>query len=130
MADDLGPLSGLEGIWEGDKGNDQSPDDDRVSVETNQFRERITFAPTGQVDNHSQTLFGLRYSTTAWRIGADDPFHEELGYWLWDGAAKQVMRCFMVPRGSTIMAGGTSTPDATKLEMSAKAGDGAKSTPQ
>jgi len=86
------------------------------------YRERMTFAPTGVVENHQQRLFGLRYATTAWRLGADDPFHEELGYWLWDGAAKQVLRCFMVPRGVTVIAGGTAEPDATRFELAAEVG--------
>ena len=89
-AGELGPLSGLEGTWEGDKGTDQAPDDDRSQVETNKFRERMTFAPTGLVENHEQKLYGLRYATTAWRLGEDEPFHEELGYWLWDAGAKAI----------------------------------------
>ena len=27
MSDELGPLAGLEGIWEGEKGTDTAPDD-------------------------------------------------------------------------------------------------------
>ena len=119
---ELGPLHGLIGTWEGDKGHDESPDDDRVSTEVNLYRERIVFEPTGCVDNHEQHMFGLRYAMTAWRIGVDDSFHEELGYWLWDGERKQVMRCFMVPRGVTILAGGTAEADASRFELSAEVG--------
>jgi hypothetical protein len=122
MGQELGPLAGLEGIWEGDQGTDNAPDDDRVSVEVNRYRERMTFAATGLVENHEQQLYGLRYATTAWRIGADDPFHEELGYWLWDAEAKQVLRCFMIPRGVTVIAGGTAEPDATSFELAAEVG--------
>ncbi len=120
--DELGPLSGLIGVWEGDQGTDKAPDDDPTQTETNAYRERITFDPTGLVENHAQKLYGLRYTTTAWRIGEDDPFHEELGYWLWDAAAKQVLRCFMVPRGVTIIAGGTAEPDASGFELAAAIG--------
>ena len=119
---ELGPLSGLEGIWEGGKGIDQAPDDDPAQVETNRYRERMTFAPTGLVANHQQKLYGLRYATTAWRLGEEDPFHEELGYWLWDAGAKQVLRCFMVPRGVTVIAGGTAEPDASSFRLSAEVG--------
>jgi len=122
MADELGPLAGLVGIWEGDKGTDKAPDDDRVSTETNEFRERMTFDPTGLVENHSQSLYGLRYTTTAWRLGEEDPFHEELGYWLWDADAKQVLRCFMVPRGVTVIAGGTAEAEASSFELAAEVG--------
>lgn len=117
----LGPLAHLAGIWEGDKGDDTAPSDDR-GTETNKFRERITFEPMGPVNNHEQVLYGLRYATTAWRLGEDSPFHEELGYWLWDAKAKQVLRCFMVPRGVTVIAGGTVEPDAKSFELAAEAG--------
>ncbi len=66
----LGPLAPLAGVWEGEKGDDTAPDEDRAGVETNKFRERITFEPMGPVNNHEQALYGLRYTTTAWRVGA------------------------------------------------------------
>ena len=97
------------------------PESDRQKA-VSQYRERMVFEPTGRVDNHEQTLFGLRYSTKAWRIGAPDPFHEEVGYWMWDAASKLVIRCFMPPRGMTILAGGTVEPDATEFSLEAEAG--------
>ena len=72
--------------------------------------------------DQEQVLYGLRYSTKAWRLGEENPFHEELGYWLWDFKAKQVLRCFIVPRGVTVMAGGTVEPDAKTFELFAEAG--------
>ncbi|GJL80303.1 MAG: FABP family protein [Nitrospinaceae bacterium] len=126
MTDDivqkLGPLAPLAGIWEGDKGDDKAPADDRTKTETNKFRERMTFDPCGPVNNHEQKLYGLRYSITAWQLGADEPFHEELGYWLWDANAKQVLRCFIVPRGVAVIAGGTVEPDAKAFKLSADVG--------
>ena len=118
----LGPLAPLAGTWEGDKGDDTAPDDDPTRTEINKFRERLTLDPFGPVDNHAQKLFGLRYSTTAWRLGEDSPFHEELGYWLWDPAEKQVMRCFIVPRGVSVIAGGMVEPDAREFNLSADVG--------
>lgn len=118
---ELGPLAGLAGTWEGDKGDDTAPSDDR-GTEKNLYRERITFAPIPPVQNHEQTLYGLRYATTAWRIGEPDPFHEELGYWLWDPKAKQVLRCFLVPRGVAVIAGGTAESDAKTFTLSADVG--------
>ncbi|MDQ6996474.1 MAG: heme-binding beta-barrel domain-containing protein, partial [Mariprofundus sp.] len=64
----------------------------------------------------------LRYATTVWPLGADDPFHEETGYWLWDAKAGQVMRCFMVPRGVTILAGGKAQADVRGFSMTADVG--------
>lgn len=118
----LGPLAVLEGRWSGEKGSDTAPDDDPREKEINRYREEMVFEPTGLVANHAQQLYGLRYRTTAWRTDEGEPFHEELGYWLWDAAEKQVLRCFMVPRGVTVMAGGTAEPDATAFELNATLG--------
>ena len=125
MGDDalkyLGPLAALAGVWEGDKGADVAPSDDR-GTERNAFRERLTFEPFGPVNNHEQRLYGLRYSTVTRRLDEEAPFHEETGYWLWDVAAKQVLRCFIVPRGVTVLAGGTVEPNATSFQIAADAG--------
>ena len=100
MGDDLikylGPLAALAGVWEGDKGADVAPDDNR-GTEQNAYRERLTFEPFGPVNNHEQQLYGLRYATVAWRLSDGAPFHEETGYWLWDAAAKQVLPTPPVP---------------------------------
>ena len=116
-----GPLAQLAGVWEGEKGDDTAPSDDR-GTEKNLFRERMEFVPIGPTLNHEQTLYGLRYATTAWRIGETAPFHEELGYWLWDAKEKQVLRCFMVPRGVTVIAGGTVEPNAKSFQLTATVG--------
>ncbi len=117
----LGPLAALAGIWEGTKGDDTAPSDDR-GVEKNKFRERIEFVPFKPEPNHEQVLYGLRYRTMAWRSGESTPFHEELGYWLWDAKEKQVMRCFLVPRGVTVFAGGMVQPDAKAFQLEAVLG--------
>ena len=115
----LGPLAPLVGIWEGNKGVDISPAKDG-SKETH-FRERITFEPLGPVVNGPQVLYGLRYATTAWPLIQEQPFHEEVGYWLWDAEQEQVMRCFIVPRGVVVNAGGNAAPDAQRFSMAAEA---------
>lgn len=117
----LGPLAALAGNWEGDKGEDVAPSDDR-GTEENAYRERLVFEPFGPVNNHEQTLYGLRYQTTAFRLGEADSFHEETGYWLWDPAEKQVLRSFMIPRGVTVLAGGTVDPGAKTFQLAAEAG--------
>jgi hypothetical protein len=123
---ELGPLGALQGIWEGDRGNDLAPSDKPTNNRgpvTSPFRERMTFEPTGRVDNHEQQLFGLRYSTRAWRIGAPDGFHEEVGYWLYEPATGLILRSFMPPRGLTVLAGGTAPATARRFSLEAKAGD-------
>lgn len=126
----LGPLAALAGTWQGDQGIDSSPSKNGA-VETG-YRERIVFEPMGPVENGPQKLYGLRYSTTAWPLDADDPFHEELGYWMWDANAKQVMRCFMVPRVVTVNAMGSAEADDSSFSLSADVGsetDGILSNP-
>lgn len=80
------------------------------------------FEPLGPVKNGPQALYGLRYSTVCWRLGEDDPFHEELGYWLWDKDRKQVMRCFLVPHGVFVNADGYVEKDARSFHLEAEAG--------
>ncbi|MZG53704.1 MAG: DUF1794 domain-containing protein [Nitrospinae bacterium] len=118
----LGPLAPLAGTWEGDKGDDIAPDDDKKSEENNKFREQMILEPMGPVRNHEQTLYGLRYSLTAWRIGEADAFHEDRGYYLWDPDNKQAMRCTIVPRGVSIIAGGTVEPNAKEFSLAAEVG--------
>ncbi len=117
----LGPLGPLAGIWEGDQGIDIAPSRKYGHKET-PFRERMSFEPFGPVVNGLQNLYALRYHTTAWPIGDDNPFHEEVGYWLWDAEAKQVLRCFIVPRGIAVEAGGSAEPDAKTMTMTAEVG--------
>ncbi len=116
----LGPLAPLMGEWEGGEGVDVAPEGD--GEKRTQFRERICFDPMGPVENGPQVLYGLRYSTIAWPLGEDDPFHEEVGYWLWDAANRQVMRCFIVPRGVVVNAGGEADPGARQFAMRAEVG--------
>ena len=120
IVDNLGPLAPLAGVWEGDSGMDIS----RVQSEEKEtkYREKVIFEPLGPVKNGPQLLYGLRYSMTAWRLGEDDAFHEELGYWLWDAGNKQVLRCFMVPRGVLINAGGESDEDSKSFHLEADVG--------
>jgi hypothetical protein len=126
FSSELGPLGPLQGIWEGERGNDVAPSDkpaDDRQPTTSHYRERMVFEPTGPVDNHEQKLYGLRYSTKAWRIGSADPFHEELGYWMVEPATGLILRCFMPPRGMTILAGGTAPAEARRFSLEARAGD-------
>lgn len=117
----LGPLAALAGTWESGGGKDVAPSDDR-GTERNDYRERVVFTPFGPTDNHEQKLFGLKYAVTAWRLTEPDPFHEEMGFWLWDAAEKQVMRCFVVPRGISVLAGCTTESHAKSFEVQAKLG--------
>jgi hypothetical protein len=117
-----GPLAGLIGTWEGDQGLDVAYQHSKGEIGETKYRERATFSPFGPVDNGTQCVYGLDYRMSAWREGEEDPFHTEIGYWLWDKADSQVMRCFMVPRGSTILAGGPAQDSDTTFTMQAQCG--------
>ena len=51
-----------------------------------------------------------------------DPFHDEVGYMLWDKIHGQVIRCFAVPRGLAILAGGDAGPRDRVLTFAATPG--------
>lgn len=119
---DLGPLAGLVGTWEGADGLDVAFHNATDAVGDTPYRERTVFNPFGPVDNGRQCLYGLDYRMAAWRGDEVDPFHTEVGYWLWDAGAGQVMRCFVVPRGSMVLAGGPASADAKTFTMTAEVG--------
>jgi hypothetical protein len=58
-----------------------------------------------------------------WRTDEENPFHTEVGYWLWDGDTGEVMRGFVVPRGIVVLAGGTASADADSFVLKAALGD-------
>jgi len=113
-------LAPLAGIWESNQGLDTS----RIHGEETitKFREKIVFEPLGPVTNGPQELYGLRYSTVCWPLEKEDPFHEELGYWLWDEKQKQVLRSFLVPRGVLVNAGGYVEADSRSFHLEAEIG--------
>jgi hypothetical protein len=121
LLEQLGPLAHLIGIWEGDKGDDIAPSDDR-GTERNLYRERITFEQVGPIQNHEQNLHVLRYSTRAWRLGEENTFHEELGYWSWEPTTKELLRCFLIPRGIALIAGGLAEMTAREFHLKATQG--------
>ncbi|HRN72855.1 MAG TPA: FABP family protein [Ginsengibacter sp.] len=121
----LGPLTPLVGEWEGNVGVDVSyhNKDDQTS-ETGYF-EHAWFKPIPVVENGQQTMDGLNYQMTAWRHGEEamDPFHDEVGYLLWDKKNGQIIRCFAVPRGLAILAGGDAGPRDRVLKFVAEPGN-------
>ena len=118
----LGPLAGLAGTWEGSKGLDVSYHQVEGEIGDTVYRERVTLSPFGPVDNGDQHLMGLDYRMAAWRGDEEDPFHTEVGYWLWCPDAKEIYRCIMVPRGAVVIAGGPADANATSFTLRAELG--------
>jgi hypothetical protein len=117
-----GPLARLAGTWEGQKGDDVAYADEAGKVGLTPYREHIDCTPFGPVENESQVLYGLDYRMAAWRGTEENPFHTEVGYGLWDAHDSEVVRCFLVPRGSAIVAGAIVAPDATEFTLEANVG--------
>jgi hypothetical protein len=122
MANEWGPLGPLVGEWTGEGGLDTAFSHSRNEVRQTPYLEKLTFKPFGPVDNGSQSLYGLDYKTAMWRDDEENPFHTEVGYWLWDAATGEVLRGFVVPRGITVLAGGTATADAKSFVLAADLG--------
>ena len=123
MADEWGPLGALVGDWEAEGGLDTAYSHSQEKVLGTPYLERVSFKPFGPVDNGRQHLYGLDYKTAMWRGSEENPFHTEVGYWLWDGATGEVLRGFVVPRGITVLAGGTAAADAKEFTLTAEPGD-------
>jgi hypothetical protein len=123
MADEWGPLAPLVGEWAAEGGLDTAFSHALDKVIGTPYLEKVSFKPFGPVDNGRQSLYGLDYKTAMWRGDEENPFHTEVGYWLWDAATGEVLRGFVVPRGITVLAGGTAAPDARSFTLSARAGD-------
>lgn len=123
MANEWGPLAALAGEWEGEGGVDVAFSHSRSKVHDTPYREKCTMKPFGPVDNGIQSLYGLDYKSAMWRDDEENPFHTEVGYWLWDAATGEVLKGFVVPRGITALAGGNAGADATSFTMRAKLGD-------
>lgn len=51
-----------------------------------------------------------------------DPFHDEVGYLLWEKATGQIMRAVVFGRGIAILAGGDAKPRDTVLRFDVKPG--------
>ena len=118
MAGEWGPLEALIGEWESDQGGlDAAFSHSKGEVLQTPYLEKLTMKPFGPVDNGNQHLYGLDYKSAMWRGDEENPFHTEVGYWLWDGATGEVMRGFVVPRGITVLAGGTAAADAKSFTL-------------
>lgn len=119
-----GPLAALAGTWEGNDGLDVSYHNVKGAIAETGYLEKVDLKPFGPVENGRQSLYGLDYRMAAWRHGEEDqnPFHTEVGYWLWDGADGQVMRCFMVPRGAVMIAGASCGADDRAFTLKADPG--------
>lgn len=116
----LGPLTGMAGIWTGARGVDINPKPD--GPETQVFIEHMELQPIDAQTNGPQLFYGLRYHTRI--VKPDDPetFHDQVGYWLWEPATGTVIQTLSIPRGQAAMAVGRTTADARTFKLQAVRG--------
>jgi hypothetical protein len=121
----LGPLTPLVGIWEGNVGVDLSYHNKEDETSKTTYFEKTWFKPIPIQENGQQAMEGLTYQSTAWRHGEEamDPFHDEVGYILWDRKNGQVIRSVVFGRGIAILAGGDAKAHDREIHFKASPGD-------
>ena len=108
MATEWGPLQALAGDWESDKGG--------LDTAFSHSKGKVLGTPYSSGDlqavrpgrQRRQHLYGLDYKTAMWRGDEQNPFHTEVGYWLWDAATARSSGA------SSSRAGSPSSPGARR----------------
>lgn len=126
----LGPLTGMAGIWTSAGGHDDHPI--AAGPEKQAFIEHIELQPIDAQTNGPQLFYGLRYHIRIVKPDSVETFHDQVGYWLWEPATGIVIQTLSIPRGQTAMAVGHATADAKSFRLDAVRGsetDGIISNP-
>jgi len=116
----LGPLTGMAGIWTSEGGEDVHPT--AGGPEKQRFLERYELQPIDPQTNGPQLLYGLRYHTRIVKPDAVETFHDQVGYWLWEPATGTVFYTLSIPRAQTAMAVGHAAADAKTFRLEAVRG--------
>lgn len=121
----LGPLTPLVGEWEGNVGIDLSYHNEDIVTGKTSYFEKAWFKPIPKQENGQQALQGLSYKSIAWRHGEEamNPFHDEIGFLLWDKVHKQVIRSVVFGRGIAIQAGADAEERDRVIHFKATPGD-------
>jgi hypothetical protein len=116
----LGPLTGLAGIWEGIAGVDVHPI--AGGTESASYTERYEAQPIDPQTNGPQWYYGLRYHVHINRPGDPETFHDQVGYWLWEPATGTVVHSLAIPRAQTVLASGPAAADDRRFTLRAELG--------
>ncbi|OOF82817.1 FABP family protein [Rodentibacter ratti] len=116
----LGPLTGMAGIWEGKRGLDINPKAE--GAEKDPYIERIELQPIDAQTNGPQLFYGLRYHTRIVQPNEVETFHDQVGYWLWEPATGNILFTLSIPRGQTLMAAGNAPANAKEFTVKAVRG--------
>jgi len=116
----LGPLTGLAGIWEGARGVDINPKPEGPRQQG--YVEHMELQPIDPQANGPQLFYGLRYHTHVVKPGEVETYHDQVGYWLWEPATETVIHTLAIPRAQVALAAGKAAADARRFELVAKRG--------
>ena len=116
----LGPLTGMAGIWIGERGLDINPKAD--GPEKDAYIENYELQPIDAQTNGPQLLYGLRYHTRIVEPNKVETFHDQVGYWLWEPATGALLLTLSIPRGQIAMLAGRADADAKKFRVQAVRG--------
>jgi hypothetical protein len=116
----LGPLTGLAGIWEGIRGFDVNPKP--AGPQKQAFLEHIELQPIDPQANGPQLFYGLRYHTHIVKPREVETYHEQVGFWLWEPATGTVIHTLAIPRAQVALAMGKATADAKSFQVVATRG--------
>jgi hypothetical protein len=116
----LGPLTGMAGVWEGVRGLDVNPKPEGPRKQT--YIEHIELQPIDPQANGPQLFYGLRYHTRVVKPDEVETYHDQVGYWLWEPATGTVIHTLAIPRAQVALAVGKATGDARQFEVLATRG--------
>jgi hypothetical protein len=116
----LGPLTGMAGIWEGVRGLDVNPKPEGPRKQT--YIEHIELQPIDPQANGPQLFYGLRYHTRVVKPNEVETYHDQVGYWLWEPATGTVIHTLAIPRAQVALAVGKAAADARQFEVLATRG--------
>jgi hypothetical protein len=116
----LGPLTGMAGIWTSAAGEDVHPT--AGGPEPQAFLERYELQPIDPQTNGPQLLYGLRYHTHIVKPDSVETFHDQVGYWLWEPATGTIFYTLSIPRAQVAMAVGHAPSSAKKFRLEAAHG--------
>jgi hypothetical protein len=116
----LGPLTGMAGIWSSADGIDINPK--AAGPERQPYIERIELQPIDAQTNGPQLLYGLRYHSYILKPDEVETLHDQVGYWLWEPATGTVIQTLSIPRGQVALAMGKATADAKSFRLEAVRG--------
>ena len=121
---DYGPLAQLIGKWIGKIGLDKAPEPD--GEEATAYIDELTFVAAGSANNaEQQNLVAVRYHHLVRKKESDLIFHDQIGHWIYEEATGLVMHSLTIPRGVSVLAGGSLSQngDHTTFDVKAELGN-------